>query len=101
MTNYCMKCDHQDHESNLIPQGIGLYLCENCFRIKKLKELNELKGFKKYSPDPVNIFGMFCVGYFVLFLSMKGNWEFAGWNLCIFLFLIYMEFYRRSKSNNE
>lgn len=44
MTNYCRNCDHQDHESNLVFQLGGGYLCNPCHEKNKIDHPSHYQG---------------------------------------------------------
>lgn len=44
MTNFCMKCNHQDHESNLLYQLGGGFLCRPCHKKNQVDHPSHYQG---------------------------------------------------------
>lgn len=52
-------------------------------------------------PDPINAFSIFVMLMSMIIFAWRGEYPYAFWFLGISSFLIYLEFYKKSKSKSK
>jgi len=62
MTNFCNECSHQDHESNLIYQQGGGWLCKEC-NTKKHEAVNHPSHYQSEKFEVIEIIEAFRLGF--------------------------------------
>jgi hypothetical protein len=74
MTNECLKCPHQDHESNLVYQQGGGYLCKPCHESNKVNHPSNYQGVKMEVIEVIEAFGLgFNLGNCIKYILRAGK----------------------------